>query len=91
MRTAPGEVRHFFHALDDFVADRRAEFIRLIVDFMPAEFHHADEKDLDEAMAADIHDGFALPLRRQGDAAIGFVLQIARFLEALHHARDGWC
>jgi hypothetical protein len=46
---------------------------------MPAEFHYFDEEDFHQSVAADVHDRFAFACFCQRNAAIGFMLQVARF------------
>ncbi len=84
-----GIAAHFVDFVDEQIADDQAQVIGVIVDFVPAEAHHIDEKTFDQAVAANIGESLAFTGFGQANAAIGFVLEVASVFQALHHAGDG--
>src|SRR4051812_24456545 len=79
---------HLFHAGGNLFRDYSTHRIRFVVDFVPAKAHHFDEKNLAQAVAANVHQSLILTFGGEAHSAIWLMLDIARFFEPFYNSSD---
>ena len=89
VRVGFGPAQHLVDTVDEAIRDDVLQLLGLVVDLVPAESHHPDQEQLDQAMAAEDQRGQLLAGGREPDAVVRLVLDQPRLRERLDHRRRG--
>ena len=84
-----GPAEHGVHAIDETVADRVLELLRLVVDFVPRVTHHLDQEELDQTVAAGHECGKLLTGLGECHSCVRLVFDEPGIRQRLHHRRRG--
>ena len=81
--------QHLVDPLDQSIRDDVLQLLGLVVDLVPAQAHHPDEKQLHQPVTAQHERGQLFARRPEPHAVVGLVLDQPRLRERLHHRGGG--